>query len=296
MDWENEFSHFWLRRPGPTGKLKGSERVAKYDFNGQESIEAAAANHPGPLLVQYIKEGGGIGPWRPIEAQSEELPPLSLSAAPPRAAGFIPAQESAELMLMRMEIQSLKSDQSRAVDVSWLQNEVSNLRMENTRLLMEAVEKQREAYRQGREDMRAELDDLPITEGIGVKEILPFLSGIASRPAPPQAAPQAAPHAPPQAAPQAAPQAQPQAAPDTEKIIREMFLNLIDGNVTADEFPAYARRTVGIDGWAEIMENKKLIVDAIMNDPSIKKLENGAYENLLEAFDEKARDMGVLSV
>ena len=261
-----EIEFFWLRQPGPNNTLKGSSRLLKHPYQGDADVFEKAKDIPGSVIVQYVKGQGQLGKWFLIEESIDQLPTVTAPQAAPAPPPVQGTPQSFDLFKLQMEIESMKSQNARAVDVSWLQAENSRLHQELTRSQGEALERERAAYARGRDDFERERDDAPIDAGLSLKEFLPLLEKMKGPPSAPPSVPVV--QAPP---------------PPVE--LRDLMALALSGTIQPKQLPGIIIRIMGRGAFDEIVENKIAILAALGTDPELAALKNGKTPEIIKGLN-----------
>jgi len=265
---EDEFlksEYYWIRRPGPTGGIKGSEALTKKKVRTLEDLEEEAAQIGGDLLIQFIGPKGKIGRWFPLEV--EELEPEPYLVPQTRA----PQQNSGsfELFRMQMELDRLKEDKSRAVDTNWLQDVVRRQAEEITNMQRASLEREREAYQKGKQDA----EEAPTGEGFNFKDIGPILETLKKQGGNPQT--------PPGQAPQQGTRAGEPTHEGPDASLRELMGLVLTGAITPQSAPEVIRSLFGKEALNKIIENRAEIFQEMAKDEGLTKLYNGNTSQII---------------
>ena len=258
---EDEFlksEFYWIRRPGPTGGIKGSEALAKKTVTTLEELEEEAGQFGGDLLIQFIGPKGKIGRWFPLEVEEEDPEPYRVTRqpAPPPA-----PQGNFELFRMQMELDRLKEDRSRAVDTHWLQDVVRRQNDQITEMQKAGLEREREAYQKGKQDAE---EGPSISEGFSIKDITPILetlkkTGPAPAPAPP--------------------------GEKEDPSLRELMGLVITGAITPQSAPEVIKSLFGKPALVEIIKNRAGIFEEMVKDEQLIKLANGKTPEIISQLN-----------
>jgi len=264
----------WLRRPGATGGVRGSEALKKIKGKDPDLLQATAAELGPPLIGQIVEPGKPPGKYFKIEVPEEiEAPPMPprphYQHPPPFAA---PQGANFELFRLQMEIDRMREQTKNAqnIDIRWLQKEIEELRKENAQIRADALATEREAYQKGKDDAETAA---PLGEGFGLKDLAPIFKQMATeKPEPP---PEPVP--PPEDGPR----------PMTGADLRELIGLVLAEQLPPKSAPPLIVKMYGRPAFEWIKEKKTEIFSEVATEPELMAMANGKTPELIAALNEE---------